>query len=222
MKKKLIIWDFDGVIADTEKLWLKNRQILMKEALGIDWDWQTINHHLRGTGDVTKRNILNNLGIVTDDDFWNKSIEMDINTMRTEGFELTAGIEEIFKLPIKQCIATGGVRNKTAEKIKITGIENYFTPDKVFTVDMVKNGKPEPDLFLFAAEKMGEKPENSVVIEDSVAGLTAAIKAGCLPIAFLSGDIENDKIHLKKVQELGVKYIFHTMKDIKKLITELF
>ena len=126
MKKKLIIWDFDGVIADTEKLWLKNRQILMKEALGIDWDWQ--------------RMVLDNLGLTTDDDFWNKSIEMDINTMHSEGFELTDGIEDIFKLPIKQCIATGGVKDKTAEKIKITGIKNYFPDDKVFTIDMVKNG----------------------------------------------------------------------------------
>lgn len=222
MKKKLIIWDFDGVIADTEKLWLKNRQILMKEALGIDWDWQTINHYLRGTGDRTKRIVLDNLGITTDDDFWNKSIEMDINTMHSEGFELTDGIEDIFKLPIKQCIATGGVKDKTAEKIKITGIKNYFPDDKVFTIDMVKNGKPEPDLFLLAAEKMGEKPEDSVVIEDSIAGLTAAVKAGCLPIAFLAGDIENDQIHLEKVKKLGIKYIFHNMKDVKNLINELF
>ena len=37
MKKKLIIWDFDGVIADTEKLWLTNRQKLLKETMGIDW-----------------------------------------------------------------------------------------------------------------------------------------------------------------------------------------
>ena len=36
--KKLIIWDFDGVIADTEKLWLKNRQALLKEYMGVDWD----------------------------------------------------------------------------------------------------------------------------------------------------------------------------------------
>ena len=208
MKKKLIIWDFDGVIADTEKLWLKNRQILMKEALGIDWDWQTINHYLRGTGDKTKRMVLDNLGITTDDDFWDKSIEMDINTMRTEGFELTVGIEDIFKLPIKQCIATGGVKDKTAEKIKITGIQNYFPADKVFTIDMVKNGKPEPDLFLLAAEKMGEKPENAVVIEDSIAGLTAAIKAGCLPIAFLAGDIENDQIHLEKVKNSVLNIYF--------------
>lgn len=222
MKKQLIIWDFDGVIADTEKLWLKNRQILMKEALGIDWDWQTINHYLRGTGDRTKRIVLDNLGITTDDDLWDKSIEMDINTMHTEGIKLTEGIEDIFNLPIKQCIATGGVQNKTMKKIQITRIEKYFPEEKVFTIDMVKNGKPEPDLFLLAAEKMGVKPENSVVIEDSIAGLTGAIKAGCLSVAFLAGDLKNNKAYAKNIKDLGVKYIFHNMKDIKKLIKELF
>ena len=176
MKKKLIICDFDGVIADTEKLWLKNRQILMKEALGIDWDWQTINHYLRGTGDKTKRIVLDNLGITTDDDFWDKSIEMDINTMRTEGFELTDGIEDIFKLPIKQCIATGGVKDKTAEKIKITGIQNYFPADKVFTIDMVKNGKPEPDLFLLAAEKWAKNLKMRLLLKIQLPVLPLPLK----------------------------------------------
>ena len=101
--KKLIIWDFDGVIADTEKIWLKNRQILMKEALGIDWDWETVNHYLRGTGDKTKRNVLDSLGIITDDDFWDKSIEMDEDVMRNKGFALTDGIEEIFKMVQYPC-----------------------------------------------------------------------------------------------------------------------
>lgn len=222
MVKKLIIWDFDGVIADTEKLWLKNRQILMKKLLNVDWDWQTVNHYLRGTGDKTKRDVLDNLGIVTNDDFWNKSIEMDIYTMNTQGFELTPDIEQIFKLPIKQCIATGGVKDKTALKIKITGISSYFPENKVFTVDMVKNGKPEPDLFILAANSMGEKPQDAIVIEDSIAGLTAAIKAGCLPVAFLAGDLLNDKQHLQKVKDLGVKYIFHNMTDLKNFLLTLF
>lgn len=222
MVKKLIIWDFDGVIADTEKLWLKNRQILMKKLLNVDWDWQTVNHYLRGTGDKTKRDVLDNLGIVTNDDFWNKSIEMDIYTMNTQGFELTPDIEQIFKLPIKQCIATGGVKDKTALKIKITGISSYFPENKVFTVDMVKNGKPEPDLFILAANSMGEKPQDAVVVEDSIAGLTAAIKAGCLPVAFLAGDLLNDKQHLQKVKDLGVKYIFHNMTDLKNFLLTLF
>ncbi len=221
--KKLIIWDFDGVIADTEKLWLKNRQILMKESLGIDWDWQTVNHYLRGMGDKTKRDVLDNLGIVTDNAFWDKIIAMDVETMQTEGFELTDGIEQIFKMNnIKQCIATGGVKNKTSLKIDITGIRKYFPDNHVFTVDMVKYGKPEPDLFLLATEKMGEKPQDAVVIEDSIAGLTAAIKAGCLPIAFLAGDLVGNDIHFNQVKKLGVKYITHDMQTLKKLILELF
>lgn len=223
MKKKLLIWDFDGVIADTEKLWLKNRQILLKTELGIDWDWKTVNHYLRGTGDKTKRDVLDKLGILTTDSFWDKSIEMDMETMARDGFVLTEDIEDIFKLNnIKQCIATGGVWEKTAYKIEIAGIEKYFTSDKVFTVDMVKHGKPEPDLFIYAATKMNEKPENSIVIEDSIAGLTAALKAGCLPIAFLGGDLANDKIHEQKVKDLGIENIFHNMKDIKKFIEPLF
>lgn len=221
--KKLIIWDFDGVIADTEKLWLKNRQILMKEALGIDWDWETVNHYLRGTGDKTKRNVLDSLGIATDDAFWDKSIEMDVEVMNTKGFELTDGIEEIFKKKnIKQCIATGGVKSKTALKIDIAGIRKYFPENHVFTVDMVEHGKPEPDLFLLAAKKMGEKPEDCVVVEDSIAGLTAAIKAGCLPIAFLAGDLSGNNNHLIKVKNLGVPYITHNMEEVKKIIETLF
>lgn len=223
MMKKLIIWDFDGVIADTEKLWLKNRQILMKEALGIDWDWETVNHYLRGTGDKTKRDVLNSLGIETNDDFWDKSIEMDMETMRTKGFELTDGIEDIFKMKnIKQCIATGGVKSKTMHKIEIAGIRKYFPDNHVFTVDMVEHGKPEPDLFLLAAREMGEKPEDCVVIEDSIAGLTAALKAGCLPIAFLAGDLIDNNIHQQKVEKLGIKYITHNMMEVKKLIQQLF
>ena len=63
MKKKLLIWDFDGVIADTEILWLKNRQALLKSYMNIDWDFTTIEKNLKGMSDYTKREKLNNLVI---------------------------------------------------------------------------------------------------------------------------------------------------------------
>ena len=215
MKKELLIWDFDGVIADTEKLWLTNRQSLLKSYMNIDWDFKTVEKHLKGMSDYTKREKLDSLGIITDDKFWDISYQMDQETMKTIGFELTPDIEEIFKLNIKQCIATGGLSGKTKQKIDIVGINNYFSPDKVFTADMVQRGKPEPDLFLLAAKTMGVDPSKCVVIEDSIAGLKAAIKAGATPIAFTKTDID-------QVKELGVKYVFDNMIDIKKLILELF
>ena len=41
MKKKLLIWDFDGVIADTEKIWLQNRMMMLNDQFGLKWDLET-------------------------------------------------------------------------------------------------------------------------------------------------------------------------------------
>jgi beta-phosphoglucomutase-like phosphatase (HAD superfamily) len=54
-KFKLIIWDFDGVIADTEKLWLINRQKLLNAEFGLDWDFATTNHYLGGMSDKNQK-----------------------------------------------------------------------------------------------------------------------------------------------------------------------
>ena len=179
MKKKLVIWDFDGVIADSEKVWLKNRQKSINELFGINWDIQTINKYLGGMSDKTKKQVLDDMGYKTDDKFWKKQIKIDIEVMNRDGLEITPYVEDIINKLSKQCIATGGVKNKTIIKLKSIGFWNkYFNEGNVFTADMVKNGKPEPDLFLLAAEKMGEKPENCIVIEDSIAGITAAKRAG--------------------------------------------
>ena len=69
-KYKLIIWDFDGVIADSEKVWLKNRQIFFKERLGLDFSFEQINQYFGGTSDSTKKL------------FWNKWV---IKPMRSFG-----------------------------------------------------------------------------------------------------------------------------------------
>ena len=163
MKKKLLIWDFDGVIADTEKLWLRNRQKLLKEYMNVDLDWSTIERLLKGMSDFTKREMLDREGIITDDYFWEKSIQMDLESMYTIGFDLTKDIEDIFKLNIKQCIATGGLKGKTAKKIDVVNIRKYFPEEQVFTADMVKRGKPDPDLFLLAAKSNNTLPIDCVI-----------------------------------------------------------
>lgn len=219
MNKKLLIWDFDGVIADTEKLWLYNRMCTINETFHVGWNEATTHEKLLGMSDKTKREVLDSLGLVTDDAFWAKNKELDYRVMLSQGFEATPGILDIFKInTIKQCIATGGLKDKTAIKIKVTGIEQYFPPEHVFTADMVLRGKPEPDLFLFAADKMQEKPQDTIVIEDSIAGLTAALKAGCLPVAFTGCIALNKDEYIQKVKSLGVVHIFNDMFELKNFI----
>ena len=218
MNKKLIIWDFDGVIADTEKLWLQVRLEKLNKEFNLNWDMETTNKYIGGMADKTKRKVLNGLGIITDDLFWEETLKTDINKIHS-GICLTENIEDIFKLKeYKQCIATGGIYSKTELKIKSVGIEKYFNRENIFTVDMVEKGKPEPDLFLLAAKTIGYKPEDCIVIEDSIAGLTAAIKANMTPIAFTGSDICQNNAYKNKVKELGIKYIFDDMNKIKELL----
>ena len=63
MKKKLVIWDLDGVIADSEKVWLKNRQKSLNEKFNLNWDFETINHYLAGQAFSRQLEVLAGLGI---------------------------------------------------------------------------------------------------------------------------------------------------------------
>lgn len=212
---KLIIWDFDGVIADSEKLWLKNRMEILNRDYGLNWDFETVNKHLGGMSDKTKRIVLQNMGIILKDDFEEESLKLDYISMAKE-MKATPGVENIFKtLSIKQCIATGGLYEKTIDKIKAVKFEKFFSKQNIFTADMVEHGKPEPDLFLLAAEKMKEKPENCLVVEDSIAGMTAAIRAKIPVAAFLGSEIYHSSAYKKQVENLGIKDIFYNMDELK-------
>ena len=65
----------------------------------------------------------------------------------------------------------------------LAGLKTHFG-DKLFSASMVARGKPEPDLFFYAAEQMGQSPENCVVVEDSLLGVTAAVAAGMRVLAY--------------------------------------
>lgn len=220
MSKKLIIWDFDGVISDTEKLWVENRRRMLNEKFGLNWDFATANRYLGGRSDKTKKEELDRLGIVTDDAFWKEALDRDYELLE-EGIELTEGIENILSnTGLRQCIATGGIKEKTLAKIKSVGIGSYFGEDKIFTADMVEHGKPEPDLFLLAAGRMGFEPKDCVVIEYSLAGMTAGLKAGMTVIAFLGFEMNQSTEYLKQVKALGIKHVSYTMEEVEKFIVE--
>ena len=216
---KLLIWDFDGVIADSEKVWLKNRQVYFKDRLGLDLSFDEINSYFGGTSDSTKKIILQKMGYETDDKFWADVLDIDLKSMDTEGLGLFDGVLEILKNKnFKQCIATGGIRSKTIHKIDVIGIRGLIPDEHIFTVDCVKRGKPEPDLFLYAADKMGEKPQDCLVIEDSIAGMTAAIRAKMSVVAFLGSEIYQHQAYIDKVKALGIQNIFYSMNELKQFL----
>ena len=106
--KKLIIWDLDGVIADTESIWMESRQKLLNQKFGINWTIYETYQYIGGMSWKTRLQTLNNMGICVDESFEKEAIELDYKLLK-DGINLTLGIENIFsRKDIKQCIATGG------------------------------------------------------------------------------------------------------------------
>ena len=105
MRKKLVIFDFDGVVADSEKIWLKNRQLTLNEKFNLGWDFETTNKYIGGMSDQTKRETLEKMGIITDDDFWKICVDKDLENMKKDGLDIMPYVDEIFECVEKYCVA---------------------------------------------------------------------------------------------------------------------
>ncbi len=212
---KLIIWDFDGVLADSEIIWLTIRLKYLNEKFNLGWSIKEISEVIGGTSDKTGRERLDAMGLKTDNAFWEKIWEEDYQAMSL--LKAEPGVTDILNSQkIKYCVATGGDKTATRIKLETTGLIPYFTSGQIFTADMVEHGKPEPDLFLLAARKMGEKPENCVVIEDSLAGLTAGLRAGMKTVAYTGCEMNQSPDYLEKIKALGIREVFRHMSDFQK------
>lgn len=84
------------------------------------------------------------------------------------------------------CVASSSDTERLAHSLTVTGLADRFG-DRVYSSDLVANGKPAPDLFLHAAERMGARADRTLVIEDSVTGVLAARAAGMTVWGFVGG-----------------------------------
>jgi beta-phosphoglucomutase-like phosphatase (HAD superfamily) len=97
-----------------------------------------------------------------------------------------------------------------------TGLYERLVPN-IFSASQVRNGKPAPDLFLFAADQMKVLPARCLVIEDSVAGVTAARAAGMAVFGFHGGS-HCEAGHAEALRAAGALEIFDDMRRLPALI----
>ncbi|MBP3595767.1 MAG: HAD family phosphatase [Lachnospiraceae bacterium] len=179
-----VLFDMDGLVLDTEKLYTRFWQeaacacgypMTKEQALGM----RSLN---RGAG-LSK--MQSYFGPDVDYDFIRqKRIELMDAFVEKEGVTLKPGIHELLAFlkerGIKTAIATSSPMERTVLYLTSVGLQNSF--DELVSGYMVERGKPEPDIYLYAAEKLGVKPEECMVLEDSPAGILAAHRAGCMPV----------------------------------------
>lgn len=131
------------------------------------------------------------------------------------------GIENVIKeLTMPLAVVSNSRLWQVKKAIKHVGLEALFQ-DKFFSSEMVAHPKPWPDLYLYAAAELGIKPEECLVIEDSLSGVKAAVAAGMTVIGFVGAShILNG--HAEKLTSLGAARIAATPEELKNCIEELY
>lgn len=119
------------------------------------------------------------------------------------------------------CISSSSSVERLKTTMRVTGLGSWFG-ERIYSADFVENGKPAPDLFLFAADKMGFAPQNCLVMEDSVAGVKAAVAAGMPCWGFVGGGHYADDRDgaAARLKAAGANGVFYHMADISKALRD--
>ena len=118
-----------------------------------------------------------------------------------------------------RCVASSSGPEAISYKLGRTDLLRCFEPAALFSARMVSRGKPAPDLFLHAAERMGADPERCLVIEDSVPGVTAAKAAGMAVLGF-TGASHCRAGHADRLSVAGAELVFSEMRVLPSLIAQ--
>jgi beta-phosphoglucomutase-like phosphatase (HAD superfamily) len=97
-----------------------------------------------------------------------------------------AAVKRIKTAGVRVCVASQGQLSKTELTLTITGLRPLFDSSALFSAYSVRRGKPHPDLFLAAAERMNARPANCVVVEDTPSGVRAAVSAGMRALGYVA------------------------------------
>jgi len=118
-------------------------------------------------------------------------------------------------IPLMKACASNSFSDYVRTVLDRTGLIRFF-PGRYFTADMVLNPKPEPDVYLLAARCLAVDPAHCLVVEDSVAGATAAVAAGMTVLGFAGGAHEPEA-QGKKLRGAGAVRVFYDMKQLPDL-----
>ena len=217
---KLVIFDCDGVLVDSEPISISVLLGLIAEA-GITIPVGVAYERFLGRSMATIAELLG-------EEYGFDMARAQLDKMRArlnERFEAElqpiGGIRETLEsLAIPFCVASSSQPERIARSLHTTGLLPFFT-GRQFSSTMVARGKPAPDLFLHAASKMGFAPEDCLVIEDSPAGVEAALAAGMRVFAFAGGSHAGDgKLH-ETLAALLPDRLFDDMSQLPAMIASL-
>lgn len=209
---RLIIFDCDGVLVDSEPL--SNRviaEIMTETGIPMTTD-EAIQLFAGGSLQRVSDFVLAKTGMPLRNGLEAAYRERSYALFQKE-LQPIPGVRDVLEnIAFAKCVASNGPLYKMKLNLEITGLSAYFG-EHLFSAYEVGYWKPDPRLFLHAAEKMGYPPDKCIVIEDSVHGVQAARSAGMNVLGFSQSD------HNGKLKTEGIP-TFHSMAELTAILND--
>jgi HAD superfamily hydrolase (TIGR01509 family) len=203
----LVIFDCDGVLVDSEALSCRCLAEAMVRA-GIEISTEQVLELFLGRSTAALVDYCRGVGKPLPATFL-PELALDVRETFRARLKPIAGIAAVLaELRLPYCVASSSDLERVKFSLELTGLAPSF-----YTAQMVKQGKPAPDLFLHAASAMAADPRRTLVIEDSVSGVTAAKAAGMKVWGFVGGAHYRLADGSALLRQAGADRIFAAMAD---------
>ena len=215
----LVIFDCDGVLVDSEVISsAAHAETLTRHGYPITSD-QVLERFLGVSDREARQAIETELGRALPDDFESQMNQAALQRYAADLRAIPHINEAIAAISLPKCVASSGTPEKIRHGLGCAGLYDLLAPH-IFSAVQVRNGKPAPDLFLFAAGQMQAAPARCLVIEDSLAGIAAAVAAGMTVLGFHGGSHCRPG-HGGRLRAAGAVAIFDDMRQLPDLIARI-
>ncbi|MEU9029735.1 HAD family hydrolase [Streptomyces sp. NPDC048383] len=183
---ELVIFDCDGVLVDSERI-----AVRVQVALGAELGWpltedEVIDRFIGRSGVSIREQVAARLGEETSVLWWDRFEQLHREAVDTALSPVEGLPEALDAITLPMCVASSGSHEKMRHTLGRTGLHDRFA-GRIHSASEVSRGKPAPDLFLYAAQRMGVDPAACVVVEDSRPGVLAARAAGMRSFGYAGG-----------------------------------
>ncbi|MFT5869150.1 MAG: HAD superfamily hydrolase (TIGR01509 family) [Yoonia sp.] len=188
----LVIFDCDGVLIDSEGI-SANVLIGALAKLGVIVNFDDFCQRFVGRSFPTVAKDLSvSFNLRLPDNFESEYRAELLSAFERELRPTRDILSVLGQLATPCCVATSSSPKRVIRSLEITELTGFFT-GRVYTASEVSRGKPAPDLFLYAAQKMGADPARCLVIEDSLPGVEAGLAAGMQVLRYIGGEHLKDR-----------------------------